>query len=61
VYQDGNYFNPGQYSQTFVDRRSNDTSFGEGILSWQDPVHSWKAGPVEVMTVENLQFLTNVV
>ena len=25
-----------------------------GIFSWQDPVHSWKAGPGEVMTVENL-------
>ena len=24
--------------------------------SWQDPVHSWKAGPGEVMTVENLLF-----
>jgi hypothetical protein len=23
-------------------------------FSWQDPVHSWKAGPGEVMTVENL-------
>ena len=32
-----------------VDRRSDDAPF-----SWQDPVHSWKAGPGEVMTVENL-------
>ena len=24
--------------------------FGEGTFSWQDPVHSWKAGPGEVMT-----------
>ena len=23
-------------------------------FSWQDPVHSWKAGPCEVMTVKNL-------
>ena len=37
-----------------VDRRSDDTAFGSGTFSWQDPVHSWKAGPGEVMTVENL-------
>ena len=35
-----------------VDRRSNDTIFRAGTFSWQDPVHSWKAGPGEVMTVE---------
>ena len=29
------------------------TTFGVGTFSWQDPVHSWKAGPGEVMTVEN--------
>ena len=40
-----------------VDRRLDDTAFGEGKFSWQDPVHSWKAGPGEVMTVENL-FIT---
>ena len=28
---------------------------GAGTFSWQDPVHSWKAGPGEVMTVENKQ------
>ena len=39
-----------------VDRRLDDTAFGEGTFSWQDPVHSWKAGPGEVMTVENLYF-----
>ena len=39
------------------DRRSDDTTFGEEIFSWQDPVHSWKAGPGEVMTVENLIIL----
>ena len=33
----------------------DDTAFGEGTLTWQDPVHSWKAGPGEVMTVENKQ------
>ena len=32
-----------------------DTAFGAGTLTWQDPVHSWKAGPGEVMTVENKQ------
>ena len=37
----------------FVDRRLDYTAFGAGTFSWQDPVHSWKAGPVEVMTVEN--------
>ena len=36
------------------DRRSDDTAFGVGTFSWHDPVHSWKAGPGEVMTVENL-------
>ena len=36
-----------------VNRRSDDTTFGAGTFSWQDPVHSWKAGPGEVMTVEN--------
>ena len=28
-------------------------AFRVGILSWQDQVHSWKADPGEVMTVEN--------
>ena len=37
-----------------VDRRLDDTAFGVRTFSWQDPVHSWKAGPGEVMTVENL-------
>ena len=37
-----------------VDCRSDDTAFGAGTFSWQDPVHYWKAGPGEVMTVENL-------
>ena len=35
-----------------VDCRSDDTAFAVGTFSWQDPVHSWKAGPGEVMTVE---------
>ena len=37
----------------------NDTTFGAGTFSWQDPVHSWKAGPGEVMTVENKQTITD--
>ena len=40
-----------------VDRRLDDTAFGAGTFSWQDPVHFWKAGPGKVMTlmtVENL-------
>ena len=37
-----------------VDHRSDDTAFGAETFSWQDSVHSWKAGPGEVMTVENL-------
>ena len=35
--------------------RLDDTSFGAETLSWQDSVHSWKAGPGEVMTVEDLR------
>jgi hypothetical protein len=35
----------------------DDTAFRAGTLTWQDPVHSWKAGPGEVMTVENLFIL----
>ena len=41
-----------------VDRRLDDTVFGAGTFSWEDPVHSWKAGPGEVMTVENLFYYT---
>jgi hypothetical protein len=37
-----------------VDPRSDDTAFGAGTFSWQDPVHSWKTGSGEVMTLENL-------
>ena len=37
-----------------VDCRLDDNAFGAETFSWQDPVHSWKAGPGEVMTVENL-------
>ena len=37
-----------------VDHRLDDTTFGAGKLSWQDPAHSWQAGPGEVMTVEYL-------
>jgi hypothetical protein len=35
-----------------VDCRADNTAFAEGTFSWQDPAHSWKAGPGEVMTVE---------
>ena len=31
-----------------------DTAFRLDTFSWQDPEHSWKAGPGEVMTVEDL-------
>ena len=40
-----------------VDCRLDDTAFVAGTFSWQDPVYSWKAGPGEVMTVENLFYL----
>ena len=33
----------------------DDTAFGVGTLICQDLVYSWKAGPGEVMTVENKQ------
>ena len=33
----------------------DDTAFRAGTLTWQDLVHSWKAGPGEVMAVENKQ------
>ena len=35
----------------------DDTAFGAGTLTWQDPVHSWKVGPGEVMTVEKFIYL----
>ena len=31
----------------------DDTAFGAGTLTWQDPVHSWQVGSGEVMTMEN--------
>ena len=34
---------------------TDDTTLTVGTLTWQDPVHFWKAGPGEVMTVENKQ------
>ena len=36
-------------------KQEDDTVHGAGTFSWEDPVHSWKAGPGEVMTVENKQ------
>ena len=41
-----------------VDSRSDDTAFGAGTFSWQDPLHLWKAGPGEFITVEKQQKLT---
>ena len=35
-----------------VDNKSDDTSFGAGTFSWQDRVHSCKAGPGQVLTVD---------
>ena len=32
-----------------AERMILDTAFGAVAFSWQDPVHSWKAGPGEVM------------
>ena len=51
-----NYFNSelANTGRPSVDRRLDDTAFGAGAFWGQDPVHSWKAGPGEVMTVENL-------
>jgi hypothetical protein len=31
----------------------DDTDLGAGTLTWQNPVKTWKAGPGEVLTVEN--------
>ena len=31
----------------------DDTAFEAETLTWQDPIHSWKKGPGEVMPVEN--------
>ena len=38
----------------------DDTAFGAGTFSWQDPVHSWKAGLGELMTVKKQNFLSIV-
>ena len=38
-----------------VDHRLDDAAFGAGTFSY--PVHSWKAGPGEVMTVEKIIYL----
>ena len=52
VYQDGDYLYPCLYSHQSVERRLDDTVFGAGTFSWQDPVHSWKACAGKIMTVE---------
>ena len=31
-------------------------TFGAETFSWQDPVRSWKAGPGQVMTMENYYY-----
>ena len=41
---------PAKQSDHLLNADCDDTAFGEGTLTWQDPVHSWKAGPSEVMT-----------
>ena len=53
MYLDGDYLYPGQYSQTICQLQIRWYHLEGGTFSWQDPVHSWKAGPGEVMTVEN--------
>ena len=42
-----------------VDPRLDDTAFQAGTFLWEDPVHSWKAGPGlnGIMTVENVLIL----
>ena len=55
VYQDDDYLYPGQSVRPSVDCRLDDTTFGAWTFSWQEQVCSWKAGPGETMTVENLQ------
>ena len=32
---------------------ADDTAFGAKTFLWQDPVHSWKAGLEDVLTVKN--------
>ena len=36
-----------QSDHLLIADRTDDTTFGAGTFSWQDPVHSWKAGPGE--------------
>jgi hypothetical protein len=36
----------------------DDFALGAGTFSLQDPVHSWKAGPGEVMTGKFLNYYT---
>ena len=44
------YYDVLPHHELRTDRRSDDTAFRAGTFSWQDPVHSWTAGPGEVMT-----------
>ena len=34
-------------------------ALGVVILTWQNPVHSWKAGPGEIMTVDNKKYISH--
>ena len=60
VSQDGDYLHPGQYSQTICQIADNDDTVDTGgNINMARPstnivVNSWKAGPVEVLTVKNL-------
>ena len=56
MYQDGKYLYPARPIQS--DHLSitdyDDTTFGMGTLTWEDPVDSWKVGPGEVMALDNI-------
>ena len=42
------------FDEHLLTSQTDDITFGAGTFSWQDPVHSWKAGLFKVVTVENL-------
>ena len=54
VYQDGDYLYPCQYSQTICRLQIGWYHLCSGNILIQGPVHFWKAGSGEIMTVENL-------
>ena len=50
-----------EFTNTYLQcqlQTSDDTAFGAGTFSWKNPLHFWKAGSGEVMTVENLYYLS---